>query len=131
MEGQVLRFDEGAQGFVVGHHGGDIDIQMLCAPAIEDVVQAVIGFGDHDNGFDRLFGIENLPGHGESIGYGREGFFEGFQAFGTQRAKDDAHEELARERVVELRGFLNVAFGVCQACRHGGNDAGFVITVKA
>lgn len=52
--------------------------------------------------------------------------WEPLEAAVLQGGEDDAHKELPGERVIELRGFFDIALVVGQAGRDCGHDAGFV-----
>nr|BFE93488.1 hypothetical protein GCM10020185_40240 [Pseudomonas brassicacearum subsp. brassicacearum] len=53
---------------VVGHHGHHVHGQLADALAVEQVVEAVIGLGDHDHHFGPVVGRRQFENHAEGFG---------------------------------------------------------------
>jgi hypothetical protein len=114
---------------MVGHHRRDVHRQLADALAVEQVVEAVIGLGDHDHHFWPVVRRGQLEDHAE-----------GLTAFGKPARKDcsskaigltefHTNEETAREPVIERMVLGDVATLLEQKTRHrvhGAEHAGAV-----
>jgi hypothetical protein len=93
--------------------GGDrhhIHLQLADPHAIEQVFEAMVEFGDHQQHLARRIGIADLPMHGQPIRQRRELCSQGISIRRTRQSfKYHPHEELRIFTVVKLLRFKNVA----------------------
>ena len=86
---------------VVGDHGGHVHGQLADALAVEQVVEAVIGLGDHDHHFRPVVRRGQFEQHAEGLTAQGEAGAEGQFVETVGLAKLHANEETPREAVIE------------------------------
>ncbi len=115
-----MPLDEAAEGLVVGDDAGNVDIQLLRLPACQQVVEAVLLFGDEDDEALPHRGVGDAPVHLELGGDGLEAAAEFGEVEGQRVGLDlDAHE-------VALRIFVGVVAGLEDPALVVGDEGGDV-----
>ena len=113
-ERQTGGFRHGAKVLVVGHHDGDLRTQAACAPAEDEVVEAVAELRNHHQ---QALGAAVVDGelHVELIGDGGELGAEAFRGnFLVSRSEGRAQVELAADVVIELLVFNDVEAAISE-----------------
>ncbi|MND98970.1 hypothetical protein D3C80_913430 [compost metagenome] len=109
---------QGLEVRVVGHHGDDVHRQLADALAVEQVVEAVIGLGDHDHHFGPVVGRSQLEQHAEGFAtLGKACPKAGFvKAVGL--AKLHPNEEAPRQPIIEGMMLGDIALLLVQVARY-------------
>jgi hypothetical protein len=123
----AVPFDEAAQVFMVGDHAGNIHLQLAAAPAVQQIIQAMVLFAHqhHQTFLDGRIG--NLPGHAVFLRQRRKTTTE-FRRIERQRigAYFLAHEEALRFLFGVVTRLDDETAVLCDEAGDGGNDAGAV-----
>jgi len=104
---------------MVGHDPGRDHLKFAGAPAVENIDQAVIGFGNQQHHAAVIGAVAHLPVHAETIGDGGKAGLQGLQ-FHCEigGGEHHPHEELVGLDVVELLGIQNVLPVMGEKGRH-------------
>ncbi|MCY1422496.1 hypothetical protein D9M71_381800 [compost metagenome] len=126
-ERDAVPLDHAAQVIVVGDHAGNIAIEFLGVPAVQQVSQAVGLTAGHQHHALLLVGIGDTPDHRELFGDRRERFAERldaeWQGFGADFV---AHEEPAALLIGVMVRFVDPAVIGRQEITDFGDDANTV-----
>ena len=114
---------------MVGDDGGRDHVEFAGAPAIEDIGETVIRFGDQQHDPAPRRAVAHLPVHGKAL---RDRRKTGLQRRQLDREiggrEHHPHEELPGLDIVELLRIENVLAVLGQKRRDGGDDAGTIRT---
>ncbi|MNG01212.1 hypothetical protein D3C84_841800 [compost metagenome] len=103
---------------VVGDHRHNVHAQLPDALAIEQVVEAVIGFGHHDHHFRPMLGRGQLEQHAEGLAtFSKASAKTGFVEV-IRLTEFHANEEAPGQPVIERMVFGDVAVLLIQITRH-------------
>ena len=124
-----MPLDKAAQRLVVGNNTGDIDAQFAAAPAMQQVVEAVIVLADQQHNALPESGIADLPGHPELFRQSGEARAQ-FCRIERQRIGADflAHEKLLRFQIGVVTGFYDPPAMLRDEAAHRRDDADSIRT---
>ncbi len=122
-----MPLDEAAQVLVVGDHAGDVHLQLAAAPAVQQVVQAMVLLAHQHHQALLDGGIGQLPGHLELVRQSRETAAE-LRRIERQRigAYLLAHEEALRLLLGVVARLDDEAAVLRDEAGDRGDDAGTV-----
>ncbi len=103
---------------VVGDHRHHVHRQLTDTLAIEQVIQAVIGLGDHDHHFWPIVRLGQFEHHAEGLTARGQAQTERLLIEALRLAELDANEEPARQPVIEGVVFGDVAVLLVQIAGH-------------
>ncbi len=129
MKGNAVPFDEAAEAVVIRDHAGDLDVQLACLPARQQVVQAMFLGADQDRHalFSRRIG--HPPVHPQGRGQRREAAAQLIQGEGQRGGLDlDAHEITAIHGIGMEARFENPAVMAGDEAGDPGDDPDLVGT---
>ena len=112
---------------MVGNDRGRDHLEFAGAPAIEDIDQAVIRFGDQQHHAATGGAVAHLPVHAEAIGDRGKTGLQRLQ-FDREISSGEyhPHEEFPGLDVVELLGVQDVLSIMGEKGRHRGHDSGAI-----
>ena len=126
-ERDAMPLDHAAQVVVVGNHAGNVAIQFVAVPAVQQVRQAVGLAAGHQHHAFLLRRVGDAPLHGEFPGDRRKRLIETVQVEGQRIGTDFmAHEKPAALRVRMVARFGDPAVVGRQEVTDLGDDAGAV-----
>ena len=127
MEGGPLEIEVGVgRARVVGDDARDVHDELARSPVVEDVGQAVVELGDHQQHLLPLVRVSDRPVHVKGLGDGREAVAHRLDRAVAGEVEDDPHEEAGRLGVVELMRFEDVATALEEVGRDRRHEAGAV-----
>ncbi len=103
---------------VIGHHRDHVHGQLIDTLAIEQVIEAVIGFRDHDHDFWPVVGRSEFEDHAERFAALTQPGPESLFVESLRLTKLHTDEEASRETVIEGMVFCDVATLLEQKARH-------------